>query len=128
MQALSLTRLSVNKIIEQQLKKLEYADISNFDAATNTYIIPKKVDIKIEEDKCYLIQLLPTLFKNEVLKTNWNAGSMPMYNYMKIDVSKIIGKMIKVVGTGYDIETQTDISSFWSGWLSTQDIKVIKKI
>ena len=121
-------RLSVNKIIEQQLKKLEYADISNFDAATNTYIIPKKVDIKIEEDKCYLIQLLPTLFKNEVLKTNWNAGSMPVYNYMKVDVSKIIGKMIKVVGTGYDIETQTDISSFWSGWLSTQDIKVIKKI
>ena len=118
----------MNKIIEQQLKKLEYADISNFDAATNTYIIPKKVDIKIEEDKCYLIQLLPTLFKNEVLKTNWNAGSMPVYNYMKVDVSKIIGKMIKVVGTGYDIETQTDISSFWSGWLSTQDIKVIKKI
>lgn len=120
--------MSENKIIEEQLKKVEYADLSNFDAKTNTYMIPKRVDVKIEEDKCYLIQLLPTLFKNETLKINWNSGNMPTFDYMKIDVSKMIGKMIKVVGTGYDFEEQKDLATFWSGWLSTQDIKVIKKL
>lgn len=119
--------MSENKIIEEQLKKVEYADLSNFNAENNTYTIPKRVEIKIEEDHSYLIQLLPTLFKNETLKINWNSGNMPTFGYMKVDVSKRFGKMIRVVGVAYDYEKQTIINSFWSGWLSTQDIKVISK-
>ena len=60
----------MNKIIEEQLKKVERADLSNFDKEKNTYFIPKRQDIKIEEDCCYLIQLLPTLFTNDTVKTN----------------------------------------------------------
>lgn len=120
--------MSANKIIEEQLKKVEYADLSNFDAEKNTYIIPKRVDIKVEVDKCYLIQILPELFNDSALKVNWNNGSVPQYSYMKIDVSKILGKTLKVVGTGFDITTQKDISDFWSGYLPLKYIKVIKKL
>ena len=36
--------------------------------------------------------------------------------------------MIKVVGVGYDAETNQDVSYFWSGWLTLEDIDVIQKI
>ena len=118
----------VNDLIEKELKKVEKADLTHINSETNTYIIPKRKDIKIEEDNCYLIHLKDTLFRNETLKTNWNNGSLPIYKYLKIDVSKIMSKMIKVVAVGYDNDKQQDISYFWSGWLTTDEIEVIKKI
>lgn len=117
-----------NKIIEEQLKKVEYADLSNYDEATNTYIIPKRVDIKLEEDKCYLIRLKPTLFTNETLKINWNQGKVPTQEYLKVDISKKMPKMIKVVGVGYDYDGNQDLSYFWSGWLTLADIDVLQKL
>ena len=118
----------VNELIEKELKKVEKADLTNFNSETNTYFIPKRKDIKIEEDCCYLVHLKDTLFKNETLKVNWNNNSLPTYKYLKIDVSKIMAKMIKVVGVGYDAETNQDVSYFWSGWLTLEDIDVIQKI
>lgn len=118
-------------LIEKQLKKVQNADLSNFDSTTNTYFIKKRVDIKIEEEKCYLIYLKDSLFENTVLKTNWNGGSVPPCTYIKAEVSKIMGKMIKIVGVGTnDIEklnNNIDVH-FWTGWLSTQDIKIIQKL
>ncbi len=60
----------VNDLIEKELKKVEKADLSNFNPETNTYIIPKRKDIKIEEDNCYLVHLKDTLFSNETLRVN----------------------------------------------------------
>lgn len=117
-----------NKIIEEQLKKVEYADLSNFNEETNTYFIPKRTDIKLEEDNCYLIKLKPTLFTNETLKTNWNKGSVPKYEYLKVDVSKKMVNMIKVVATAFDYDLNQDLSYFWSGWLTIADIEVLQKI
>lgn len=118
----------MSKIIQEELQKVEYANLSNFNAQTNTYIIPKRSDLKLEMDNCYLIHLKPAAFTNEVVKTNWNNGSVPSQEYMKVDVSKVAGKMAKVVGVGYDNTTQQDLGYFWSGWLSIQDIEIIKKL
>lgn len=118
----------VNQLIEKELKKVEKADLTHFDPATNTYFIPKRKDIKIEEDHCYLIHLKDSIFNNTTLKVNWNNGSLPSYNYLKVDVSKVMSKMIKVVGVGFDFEKQEDLSYFWSGWLTTDEIEVIKKL
>lgn len=60
----------VSPLIEKELKKVEKADLSNFDPLTNTYIIKKRKDIKIEEDNCYLIYLKDSLFSNDVVKIN----------------------------------------------------------
>ena len=38
----------MNKLIEDQLKKVTCADLSNFNKETNIYLIPKKRDIKIK--------------------------------------------------------------------------------
>lgn len=111
-----------NKIIEDQLNKVECADLSHFNEETNTYYIPKRVDIKIEVDKCYLVKLKPSFFNNETLRINWNAGSLPKYDILTIDVSKITGKMIRVVAV------QPESNYFWNGWLQSDQLEVIKRI
>lgn len=115
-------------IIKKQLEKVEYADLSNFNAETNTYIIKKRVDIKLEVDNCYLIRVKPSAHNNFVVISNWNNGSMPSSEYLKVDISKIMGKMVRVVGVVHDYQTHQDLASFWSGWLSTDDIEVISKV
>lgn len=118
----------MNKIIESQLSKVREADLSNFDPETNTYKIPRKREIKVEEDGCYLVKCKPTLFTNIVLKTNWNNNSVPKVDYLKIDVSRKMSDKIKVVGLGYDFINDKTLDYFWSGWLTLGDIEVIKKL
>lgn len=118
----------VSKLVEEQLRKVQYADLSKYCKEANTFVIKKREDIKIEEDKGYLIKLNPSAFNNQAVIVNWNGGSMPKHNYLKIDVSKCMGKMIKIVGVGYDYENKQDLGDFWSGWLSTADLDVISRL
>lgn len=117
-----------NRIINEQLKKVENADLSNYDANTNSYFIPKKTTIKVEEDCCYIFQLKDTAFTNATVNTNWNGSNIPKYYYYKADVIKKMPGMIKIMGVGYNINTGEDINSFWSGWLSMNDIIVLQKL
>lgn len=121
----------MNKIIVDQLQKVSVADLSNFDPNTNTYFIKRKTDIRIEVDSCYLIKLNASLLhpiQNDVLTTNWNAGSVPQYEYYTVDVCKSVGKMIKVVGLAFDYENQKDLNSTWTGWLPLSEIKILEKL
>lgn len=115
-------------IIKKQLDRVEYADLTNYNPETNTYIIKKRVDIKLEADSCYLIRIKPSARYNFTVIENWNNGSMPSSDYLKVDISKVMAKMVKVVGVAYDHITQQDLASFWSGWLSTDDVEVIAKL
>ena len=60
----------MNKIIEEQLKKTENVDLSNFDKETNTYYIKKRQDIKVEEDQCYNLKLKNSAFNNTIVTDN----------------------------------------------------------
>lgn len=118
----------INKLIQDQLNNVKFADLSNFYPESNTYIIKKREDIKFEEDSCYLIHIKVSAFTNTTLAINWNNGSYPPHPYLKVDVSKIVGKMVKVVGIGFDPETSQDLSIFWSGWLFIEDVEILSKI
>lgn len=118
----------MNKVISDQLDKVINADLSNYNPDTNTYIIPKKVDIKLEEDCCYLIYIKPSAKTNSTVNINWNNGSYAPFSYMKVDISKKMGKMIKVTGIEYDNITGQDLGKFWSGWISMDDIKVLTRL
>ena len=117
-----------NKIIKDQLNKVINADLNNFDESTYTFYIKQKISIKIEENKCYLIKLKPTLFRNQALATNWNNSSIPKVDYLKVDVIKLMGNMIKVMGVGYDFEKKLDQNYFWNGWLTLTDIEPIQRL
>lgn len=60
----------MSDLIKKQLEKVQIADLSNFDPKTNTYIIPQKKSIKIENNKAYLIYLNDSFFYNTTLKDN----------------------------------------------------------
>lgn len=121
----------MNKIIQAQLKKCEVADLSTYDEATCTYHIPRFRQVKLEVNTCYLIKLDDMVLNRDsssVLVSNWNKGTVPPCRYMKVDVCKVLGKMIQVNGLGFDYDTKEDLNVMWSGWLPLQNISVIERI
>lgn len=106
--------------------------MSHFNKNTNSYFIPKKIDIKLEEDNYYLIELNEVLLKSnttlDALMNNWNQGNMPKDKYYKIDVCKKVGDMIKINGAAFDYINKKDLPGMWSGWLPIKEIKVIEKL
>jgi len=114
----------MRSIIKKQLAEVNYADLSNFNKETNSFIIPKYNKPKYELNRMYLIQVAGVLVNNtdSVLASNWNNGTAPKTNYLKIYVSKIVGKMIYVDSIGFNFETKRDTSLTWTGWLPVEQI------
>ena len=114
----------MRELIRNQLLKCTYANLNNYNAETNTFYIPKYSKPQYVINKMYLIQLPGYLVNNSVsvIATNWNNGTAPRYSYLKVYVSKILGKMIYVDSIGYDINTRQDLNTMWSGWLPTEEI------
>lgn len=124
----NLESANLDPIIINQLKKIENCDLTGFDENTLTLKIPKIKQLKIEVDKCYLVKLQPSAFHNQAVITNWNNGSFPRTEYLKIDISKREGKMIRVVGVGYDNDTHQDLPIFWNGWLCLDELDILEVI
>ena len=121
----------MNKIIKEQLNNIQVANMSNYNEDIYSFIIPKYTADRFEEDKCYLIQLDNSLIidnKDSLLQSNWNNNTYPKYKYLKIDVSKVMGKMIKVNSIAYDYENKRDLNVLWSGWLPIDLIKIIEVV
>lgn len=113
----------MREIIKNQLLKCTYANLNNFNPETNTFYIPKYSKPQYVIGKMYLVQLPVELLNNSsVVAANWNNGSAPKFQYLKVYVSKLLGKMVYVDSIGYDPNTRQDINSLWSGWLPTEEI------
>ena len=117
-------------LIRKQLESCSYANLSNFDANTQTFKISKYSKPKYELGKMYLVQVSGALVNNtnSVIATNWNNGTAPSYTYLKIFVSKALGKMIYVDSLGFDPQTRNDINTLWSGWLPTEELTMISSV
>ena len=112
----------LRKYIKDQLDKCCFADLSNFDPTTNTFMIKKYSKPVYSLQHCYVVNLLPHLLQpNSVLATNWNSGAIPPYHTLKIYVSKLFGRMIYVDSVAYDVATQQE-GPVWSGWLPIDEI------
>lgn len=116
-------------IIETQLEKCQFADLSNFDPATNTFHIPKYSKPTYQVGAFYLVKVAADVVGNptSVVATNWNRGSYPQFQYLKAYVAKTSGKMIYIDTIAYNIETETDIPAFWSGWLSIDSLTQLRQ-
>lgn len=119
-----------SKLVKKELQKVQFADLSDYNKETRTYKIPKNVGFKIDVGNSLLIKLDAYILnkENNVLATNWNKGSIPQYSYYKIEITKIMGKMILVDGLAFDYETNQDISDVWSGWLPLEHISIVKRL
>ena len=120
----------IRSLIQEQLEKCQFADLNNYDAKTNTFLIRKYCKPTYELNHCYLIKL-PTSIVNRpdsVLAVNWNNGSAPGIPYLKIYISKIMGTMIYVDSIGFDFDSRQDLNIMWSGWLNTTELTQISAL
>lgn len=115
---------NMREIIKKQLLKCTYANLNNFNPETNTFYIPKYSKPQYVVGKMYLVQLPLNLVNNtsSVVAANWNNGTAPQFQYLKVYAAKLLGKMLYVDSIGYDINTRQDINTLWSGWLPTEEI------
>jgi hypothetical protein len=124
----------VNPIIKEQLDKLQYIQTTVYDEDTTIIHIPKRdsrSSIVIKQDECYLICLEDYILNPPdgfTLHTNWNNNKIPKHKYLIIDVSKIMGNMIKVNSIGYDIDRKVNINDVWEGWLPDESFVVIERL
>lgn len=113
--------------LDNQLKNVSFADLSNFDEATGTYTVPKYTKPVYLVGKYYIVQLDKTIVNNvtSVLATNWNHGTAPKSECLKIFVNNTMGTMIRVDSLAHDMITGQDQLTVWSGWL---DINMLDQI
>ena len=115
----------IRHLIKEQLKRCQFANLHNFNATTNTYLIPKYSQPTYKLNKCYLVKLPVNILNtsDSVLAVNWNNGSCPKTQYLKIFVSKALGgNMIFVDSIGFDFKTKQDLNLMWSGWLDSSQL------
>jgi len=117
----------MRELIKQQLAKVNYADLSNYDETTGVFNIPKYSKPKFDIGKMYIVQVANELVNNNnsVIATNWNNGTSPKGACLKIYVSKIVGKMLYVDSLVFDLATKSDTMILWSGWLPTEQLTQI---
>lgn len=124
----------MNPLIKTQLNKIRTVRLPEFDDNTTHLDIPMRTNsdpIVVEQDKCYIIQVEDYILNPPdgfTLHTNWNGNKIPKHKFMKVDVTKIMGKMIKVNSIGYDMFNGTNINDMWEGWLPEKSITVIERL
>ena len=120
----------MRELIKQQLLNCTYANLSNFDPKTQTFIIPRYSKPKYVLGNMYLVQVSGAIVNNNnsAVASNWNNGTSPAFPFLKIFVSKELGKMIYVNSIGFDPNTKQDINTLWSGWLPTEELIMISQV
>ena len=117
----------MRKIIQQQLEKVEYADISNL-SEEGSFIVPKRSKTNLDIGQEYIIELSDDLLikgKNDILESNYNHGKVPQNKYLHGEAESSLGKLLLFTGCGYD---DKDLDTFWRGYLPKDKIKIIKKL
>lgn len=119
-----------SQLAKEHLKTCAYADLSNYNESTNTFIIPKYSKPSYDIGKMYLVQVSSNIVNNttSVIATNWNHGTAPKSTYLKIYVSGLVGKMLKVDSIAVDENTKQDLGFMWSGYLPVNELTQILKL
>lgn len=112
----------MNKFIKDQLNKITVPIITldnnilyikkQIGNITNDFNIGDQYNIRIEK---YILNPSPTF----TLSSNWNAGTMPPEEELKVTVLQKAGNMIKFKCIG----KTTNI--YWEGWLPKKSITIL---
>ena len=124
----------MNELVKKQLKKCRTASLPPYNDSTTQMLIPKLSDMNgssLIPGHYYIIELSDYLInppQDFVLHDNWNNGIVPKCKYFKCECVRIMGKMMKIEGVGYDKDTDTDLNISWGGWLPINGVKVIGEL
>ena len=115
------------QLFNEQLDKVVYADLSNYDAATKTYHIPKINRIRPKLNHSYIIRIKDSIKNNDILRSNYNQGNEPEITTYLIDIISVLNKVIKVNAIKYNTEEDKTENIYWNGYLSIKDIEIIRE-
>ena len=124
----------MNPIIKKQLEKCKVANIPDFTEDTRIIHIPKGSLLNVTQyqvGKCYVVELADYVVnppEGYTLSSNWNKGTVPKYKYYKCEIVKIVGKMICILGCGFDHVHQVDTNDLWEGWVPQDGIKLLQEL
>ena len=124
----------MNPIIKKQLENCRVANIPDFDDSTKTITIPKGSALTVtpyQVGKFYLVELADYVInppEGYTLASNWNKGTSPKYKYYKCEIVKTVGKMICILGCGFDAVHQQDTNDLWEGWVPQAGIKLLQEL
>lgn len=124
----------MNPIIRKQLENCRVANVPNFTEETTVLRIPKGSDMTVspyQVGKYYILELADYIINpppDFTLASNWNKGSVPTHKYYKCEILQTMGKMVKIIGSGYDIKTNLDANTVWEGWVPQKGIKLIQEL
>lgn len=124
----------MNEYIFEQLKKCKVAVLPKYDINSTEIVVHKlgtKSGESISVGKYYIIKLDDYLLSKEtslILHQNWNNNIFPKSNSYKCECLKVMGGMIKIAGSGYNIDLSYDTDDYWVGWLPIKGIDIIKEI
>ena len=124
----------IDPIIKSRLNRCKVAVIPYFDDNTDELIIEKGDQItedSVKQGDYFLIELEDYLIKpsdNFNFHVNWNKNIIPKDKFMKCEVTHLMGKMIRIVGVGYNPNTKTDLMTSWEGWLPKKSVKFLTRL
>lgn len=124
----------MNEIIKKQLEACVVANVPYFDQNTTEIFIEKGSVMRVtpyQVGKCYLLEVAMHVIdpsEQKTLAANWNKGLSPKHRHYKCEILQVMGKMIKIVGCGYDMESHTDTLDMWEGWLPQSSVKIISEL
>lgn len=115
----------MRKIVEEQLSKVEYIDVSKIKEG-EPFVIRKRIPTKFELNKEYIIELDDDLLikgKNDILESNYNKGKIPATKLLHGEVETQLGRMI--LFTGYSYDGNKDLDIYWHGYLPKDKIRIV---
>lgn len=124
----------MNPILKKQLQNCRVANVPEFDDNIQLIHIPKGSVLNVtpyQVGKCYLVELADYVVnppEGYTLASNWNKGSSPKYKFYKCEIVKIVGKMICILGCGFDADLQRDTNDLWEGWVPQAGIKLLQEL
>ena len=125
----------MNKIVEDQLKKVKICKLPEYDENTLELHIPKQssnIQCSVEENHCYILQLERYIIDpppNFTLHSNWNKGIPPKHEIVKAEVgvridsakdfgknlSNYIGASLEVIGNSSKAMLQKGVGNILKG-------------
>lgn len=124
----------MNPIIKKQLDSCKVAAIPDYSDNDTEIFIPKGSTVSVSKyqlHKCYLVELADWIIhpsQDFTLADNWNKGSIPPYRFYKAEIAQVMGKMVKIIGCGYDAEKQQDTHDMWEGWVPQKGLTLIEEL
>lgn len=121
----------LDKIIKEQLDKLEVARVSAYSEEKHRYLFKKIEQVNLKIGTRYLLQLNKNLINGEmngVLVNNWNHGKVPTHTLLNVEVKEKLGTMFLVSGFYLNDDYTKIENETWEGWFPIEQVSVLKEI